>query len=368
MLDKDDLRLWLALTNLKGVGSVKQNRLLIRYGSPENIFNQAPADLELSESIRNALKTPDWESVDNALKWLEPEGNTIITQQDRVYPDLLRELNDAPALLFVIGNVSVLNSPQIAMVGSRNPTHIGAETAHEFGRFIGSSGITVTSGLALGIDTKSHQGAMDGGGETIAVLGTGPDRIYPASNHRLAHQIVDGGGAIVSDYMPGTPPLAPNFPRRNRIISGMSLGTLVVEAAVKSGSLITARLASEQGREVYAIPGSIHNPLARGCHKLIRQGAKLVESGADILEELAPQLLQRLNEQPSESTATDDSILDAEYRELIKCIGDEATPVDLIIERSGLTASVVSSMLLMLELQGYVTMSTGGYALTSKRI
>ncbi len=364
----ENLRLWLALIHLSGIGPVQQNRLLIRYGDPKRIFEKAPADPELSESIRKSLKNPDWEGVERSLLWLEKERCQLITLQDDLYPRLLRQLADAPVVLFVMGNHQLLNTPQIAMVGSRNPTRSGAETAHEFGRFLASAGLTVISGLALGVDAQSHIGALDGGGDTIAVLGTGADRIYPASHHALAHRIVDSGSTIISEFSPGTPPLPGNFPKRNRIISGMSMGTVVVEAALKSGSLITARLAGEQGREVYAIPGSIHNPLARGCHQLIRQGAKLVESGSDILEELAPQLQQRINEtdQSSEEIKGYES-LDLEYSELLQNIGDEATTVDQIIERSGLTADVVSSMLLMLELQGYVTMEPGGYVRTSKR-
>jgi DNA processing protein len=363
----ENLRDWLALIHVSGIGPVQQNRLLTRYGSPQSVFELAPSDHELSESIRKNLKKPDWESVERSLQWLNGDHCHLVTQHDKTYPRLLLQLNDAPPLLFVMGNTSLLNSPQIAMVGSRNPTRSGAETAHEFGRFLGSAGLTVTSGLALGIDAQSHIGALDGGGDTIAVLGTGADRIYPASHHQLAHRIVDSGSTILSEFAPGTPPLPGNFPKRNRIISGMSMGTIVVEAALKSGSLITARLAGEQGREVYAIPGSIHNPLARGCHQLIRQGAKLVESGRDILEELAPQLQQRIDETPENEEIKANDSMDLEYRELLKNIGDEATSVDQVVEHSGLSADVVSSMLLMLELQGYVTMGPGGYVRTSKR-
>jgi DNA processing protein len=253
------------------------------------------------------------------------------------------------------------------MVGSRNPTRTGQETARDFASTLSKVGMVITSGLAQGIDAVSHQGALEGGGQTIAVTGTGLDRVYPASNRELAHAIVDGGGALVSEFPPGTLPQASNFPRRNRIISGLSLGTLVVEAALRSGSLITARLASEQGREVFAIPGSIHNPLARGCHQLIRQGAKLVESAGDILEELAPQLHAVLATEQAPA-AEYVELLDQASQSLLACIGDEATPVDRLVERSGLTAESVSSMLLILELQGFVESAAGGYARTTKRL
>jgi len=246
----------------------------------------------------------------------------------------------------------------------------GRQTALDFASCLARGGITIDSGLAVGIDAASHRGALQGGGHTIAVTGTGLDRVYPARHRELAHQIA-GQGALVSEFPPGTPPSRSNFPRRNRIISGLTVGTLVVEAAIRSGSLITARLAAEQGREVFAIPGSIHNPLARGCHRLIRQGAKLVETAADIVEELGP-LLGHLGErQPSPGPAAGDTPggpeWDPEYRDLLQVLGFDPLPVDLLIERSGLTAETVSSMLLLLELEGHVTSAPGGhYSLTGK--
>ena len=254
------------------------------------------------------------------------------------------------------------------MVGSRNPSVSGSETAREFAYHLATSGLSITSGLAIGIDGASHAGAMDAGGITIAVTGTGLDRVYPASQYDLAHRIAEQG-ALVSEFPPRTQVKSGNFPRRNRIISGLALGTLVVEAAHKSGSLITARLASEQGREVFAIPGSIHNPMARGCHRLIRQGAKLVETANDVLEELAP-LLREL--QPLPNPGTQEPLerqheLDADYQLLLKCMGFDPTPIDLLIERSGLTAEVVSSMLILLELEGHVSSAPGGiYCRTGK--
>ena len=364
----DATEAWIKLLYLPGIGAVQINQLLDRFDSPEAIFSQAPQS-DLNSKTRDAIRSSDpqrQQRIDETLGWIEVEGNEIITRDNHDYPERLKSLRDAPPILFTIGNQKLLASPQIAIVGSRNPTRLGAETAREFARYFASVGLTVTSGLALGIDTASHEGALKGSGETIAVLGTGPDRVYPASNKTLAHQIIEQGGLIITEFPPGTKPIPGNFPKRNRIISGLSLGTLVVEAALKSGSLITARLATEQGREVFAIPGSIHNPLARGCHQLIKDGAKLVETASDLLEELAPQLrLELIAESPhkeaeigSETTPE----LDQEYRDLLHIIGDGPTPTDQLIELSGLTANVVSSMLLQLELQGYIALNPGGYS------
>ncbi len=281
----------------------------------------------------------------------------------------MREIPDPPPLLFVHGDPEVLRTPQLAMVGSRNPSMPGGETARDFAYHLAASGLSITSGLAIGIDGASHSGALDAGGITIAVTGTGLDRVYPASQHDLAHRIAEHG-ALVSEFPPQTQVRPGNFPRRNRIISGLCLGTLVVEAAHKSGSLITARLASEQGREVFAIPGSIHNPLARGCHRLIRQGAKLVETSGDILEELAP-LLRDLKPPQADhkESACRQHQLDPEYQLLLKCMGFDPAQIDLLIERSGLTAEVVSSMLILLELEGHVSSAPGGiYCRTGKSV
>ncbi|MDX1655862.1 MAG: DNA-processing protein DprA, partial [Candidatus Competibacteraceae bacterium] len=267
------------------------------------------------------------------------------------------------------GDIQLLNWPQLAVVGSRNPTPAGRETAREFAAHLARGGLAITSGLARGVDAAAHRGALEAEGATVAVLGTGPDRVYPARNRDLAHAIAATGGALVSELPPGTAVAAEHFPRRNRLISGLSLGVLVVEAALKSGSLITARLAAEQGREVFAIPGSIHNPLARGCHNLIRQGAKLVETAADILEELGAQAgLNPPVENPQADPAQGgsalqpqrDGALDEDYRYLLQCLGDGPVSVDALVERSTLTAEAVSSMLLILELQGFVAAAPGG--------
>ncbi|HEY0634159.1 MAG TPA: DNA-processing protein DprA [Gammaproteobacteria bacterium] len=368
---EESLRYWLALLRAPGVGPVAIRELL-EEREPRELF-AAGGLAHLGEPLREALRSPDWSGVDADLAWLGgAAGRAIITLRDAAYPALLQELHDAPPLLFVQGSVEALASPQLAIVGSRNPTTVGSETARDFARHLAGMGLTITSGLALGIDAASHRGALDAKGQTIAVMGTGVDRVYPAAHRDLAHAIVAGGGALVSEYPPGTPPLPGNFPRRNRIISGLSLGTLVVEAARQSGSLITARLAGEQGREVFAIPGSIHNPLARGCHQLIRDGARLVETAQDVLAELAPRLhgliVEALGKGDGVGTAgEDEEHLDEEYRQLLLHLGDEATPVDRLVERSGLTAEVVSSMLLILELRGLITPVPGGYSRTRTR-
>ncbi len=365
-LDTEKIRYWLALLRAPGVGPVSFLQLLEQHSDPQALFDNP--NLCNDPRLKEYLGRPDWQAVEADLEWLEQKQCHLLTLADKRYPQPLRDTPDTPPLLFLRGNPQILDNPQLAIVGSRNPTASGRETAHDFSRTLAASGLVITSGLATGIDTASHQGALDGGSQTIAVAGTGLDRVYPATNRDLAHAMIEQGGAIISEFPPGTPPHAGNFPKRNRIISGLSLGTLVVEAALRSGSLITARLAAEQGREVFAIPGSIHNPLSRGCHQLIRQGAKLVESAGDILEELAPQLHAILaTEAEHERPHSSSPELDHEYHTLLDAIGHEATSVDQMVERSGLTADAVSSMLLLLELQGFVQATAGGYARTVKR-
>jgi DNA processing protein len=291
----------------------------------------------------------------------------LLACTDPAYPPLLRQINDPPMVLFVRGEVNLLTQPLLAMVGSRNPSIEGKRNAEEFAAYLARCGLGIVSGMAMGIDAASHRGALKSGGATIAVWGTGLDKPYPPSHRDLAEEIAQRG-LLVSEFPPGTPPLPYNFPRRNRIISGLCVGTLVVEAAQTSGSLITARLASEQGREVFAIPGSIHNPLAHGCHRLIREGAKLVESAGDILEELAPLLklepANAVDALPMAADTTDDP----EYRLLLNSMDHAPTSIDSLVERTGLTPDVVSSMLLMLELQGQVEATPGGhYSRVTKR-
>ena len=358
----------LALARTPGIGSRSLEQLLERFGSPEAVFDAPAGALEefsLSQHTRQALQSPDWQQVAEDLRWLERDGHFLLREGDAGWPELLQRIPDPPAILYGRGDPEHLTSPQLAMVGSRNPSATGRETATDFARYLTDLGLTITSGLAAGVDAAAHEGALAAAGPTVGVLGSGPDVVYPRRNQALAEQIA-AEGVIVSELPPGTEPRREHFPRRNRIISGLSLGTLVVEAALRSGSLITARLAAEQGREIFAVPGSIHNPLARGCHRLIRDGAKLVESADHILEELAAQLPEALEtasrlpgEEPrgGRQAASSDG---AEYQQLLEHIGFEPTPVDQIVERSGLTAASVSSMLLLLELEGRVASTPGG--------
>jgi len=293
--------------------------------------------------------------IDYDLDWLEQQNNGVLTFNDTNYPLQLKEIADPPPILFVRGNPDLLTLPQIAIVGSRNPSALGKETAFSFARTLSLYGFVITSGLALGIDGASHRGALNAKGYTVAVAGTGLDRIYPARHKELATEIVNTG-LMISEFPPGTTAKANHFPRRNRIISGLCQGLLVVEAAKQSGSLITARMALEQNREVFAIPGSIHNPLARGCNALIREGAKLVETTQDILEELNQYYQQdeKLLSQTTQST------LDLEQQTLLNRIMFSPTSIDHLVENTGESVEAISSMLLILELQGYLEATAGG--------
>jgi DNA processing protein len=356
------LRYWLALSRAPGVGAQTFQQLLVAFDSLQPLFDtdqQPLRSLGLAEALLSYLRSPDWQAVDSDLEWLAADGHHILCFSDADYPPLLREIPDAPPLLFVHGDTALLSTPQLAVVGSRNPSPGGQANAHDMAACLAETGLTITSGLALGIDAASHQGALDAGGRTLAVAGNGLDRVYPARHRQLAHAIA-AGGALVSEFPPGTPPRAAHFPRRNRLISGLSLGTLVVEAALRSGSLITARLATEQGREVFAIPGSIHNPMTRGCHALIRQGAKLVESAHDIIEELAP--LAAVTRRAAAATAgtPPKPPLDQQHADLLEQMGHDPVSIDSLVKRSRLTADSVSSMILVLELHGYITSMAGG--------
>jgi DNA processing protein len=293
-------------------------------------------------------------------EWLQQENRHLLTLGDDRYPELLAAIAGPPERLFIIGDPEVLHLPALAIVGSRNPTRGGAQNAFEFARHLAGAGFCIVSGLAQGIDTAAHRGALAAGAPTIAFLGHGIDRVYPAVNRDLAHEIA-GQGALVSEFPLGTAPNRALFPQRNRLISGVSLGTVVVEAARRSGSLITARLAAEQGREVFAIPGSIHNPLSRGCHQLIREGAKLVEAADDIVAELAPlagHLLQASDEPAAAPGMNKDA--DDEYVKLLEALGHDPVSADELVGRSGLTINQVSSMLLILELEGKIEKLSGG--------
>ena len=316
-----------------------------------NDWRQADILAETQYSQLNSTETAT--KVKESLEWAEQDDQAWLIYGDKNYPQKLLDIDEPPILLAVRGNASLLTDPQIAIVGSRHASKQGVETAKDFAKFLSSQGITITSGLALGIDRAAHQGGLLGVGKTVAVVATGLDRIYPASNQQLGHEIVEQG-VMVSEFPLGTKPLNFNFPKRNRIISGLSVGTLVIEAALKSGSLITARLASEQGREVFAVPGSIHNPQTKGCHQLIKQGAKLVESGQDILEELMqilePFVQQNLQElgQTVEQVKASASV----QHPLFEWIGYDAISLDELVVLSKMPVSSLQAELIMLELNG----------------
>ncbi len=368
----DDLPYLLALHSAERIGPTTLNQLNALPCSLSSLF-ETPEILTTFElkknqlqAIQEALRTPDWKTVEQTLKWAEAEENHILPLSHEAYPELLKQIHTPPPILFVKGRLSVLSDIQLAMVGSRNPSVDGSETARQFAYHLAQHGMVITSGMALGIDTQSHTGALEAGGRSIAVAGTGLNRIYPARNKKLAWQLIEQG-AIVSEYPLETGPLKANFPQRNRIISGLSVGTLVVEAALKSGSLITAREALEQGREIFAIPGSIHNPLSRGCHQLIKAGAKLVETADDIVEELASLMLaSRLPEQPElfntakeEVIPEPDPLLPKVQQQILKNIGYSPVAVDRVIERSGLNASDVNANLVLLEINDYIQSHPG---------
>lgn len=346
---------WLRLTLAPGIGGETQRRLLSAFGLPSHIFSASAAVLADTISHKQAgilLQHDSAEDVAKALAWSNEAGNAILTLADTAYPQCLLDAPDPPTVLYVKGRVELLNAPTLAIVGSRNATPQGESNAEAFAAALANAGLTIVSGLALGIDAAAHRGGLCGVGSTIAVIGTGIDRVYPARNQALARDIA-ASGAIISEFPLGTPALRENFPRRNRVISGLARGCLVVEAAERSGSLITARLAGEQGRDVFAIPGSIHSPLSKGCHKLIKQGAKLVDNAGDILEELGLSALIEIN-------ASAASALNAETASLLDCIGHDPLDVDTLASRSGLTAEKLYAILLQMELDGRIASLPGG--------
>lgn len=364
---------WLRLIHLRGVGDGKKRQLLAHLGSPEALL-AAPRN-RLLEALEGDARAVDRisaranpvveDEIRDDLRRLDKFRIRLIPLGDPDYPPLLAEIPDPPLALYVRGRAELLARPQVAVVGSRNPSPSGRQTAYDFSLSLAAAGLVITSGLALGIDAAAHQGALDApGGATVAVVATGLDTIYPRSNRQLGERILEQG-VMVSEFPTATPPRRELFPRRNRIISGLAVGTLVVEAGTRSGSLITARMAGEQGREVYAIPGSIHIPTSRGCHQLIRQGAKLVETTGDILEELGG-----FSASPHGSIGTGSVATALEKRQAPELEGPEAAiyglldfspmAVDRLIEQSGLTADAVSSILLQLELQGLATTTPGG--------
>ncbi len=369
--DEHSLHAWLLLLRAPGIGPATAQQLLAHCGSVQNIFAQpkhAASLPGLKAETRDYLLHPPQDAITDDLQWLEQADHHILTLSHPRYPERLKPLPQPPLLLYVWGDPDYLHQPQLAMVGSRTPTAAGRRTAQDFAHYLADAGITITSGLARGIDAACHQGALQGLAGTVALVAHGLDMVYPAEHRRLAAQIAEHG-AVVSEMPVGVTPQRSYFPRRNRLISGLTLGTLVVEAAVKSGSLITARHALEQGREIFAIPGSIHNPLARGCHQLIRDGAKLVETAADILQELAS-LLPSATISPNsaevvpeaENSGGDDPALDPDHQKLLKCLQFEPAAIDELVERSGFSAAEVASMLLILELKGSVVCDGGRYS------
>ena len=351
MIDEEGLAAWLRLTLIPGIGGESQRKLLAAFGLPEAIFaaGRLAARGIVSDRADLLFDFDPSEAVDRSLAWASQTDQHILTLADSSYPQSLLEIPDPPSVLYVRGNPAMLQKRGLAIVGSRNATPQGLQTAENFARTLAARGLSIISGLALGIDAAAHRGALAADGETIAVIGTGADRIYPARNKDLALAIAERG-TIVSEFPLGTPAIAANFPRRNRIISGLSRGVLVVEAAPDSGSLITARLAAEQGREVFAIPGSIHSPVARGCHKLIRQGAKLVETALDILEEFGGSWEPADALEPALSTSENP---------ILRILGHHPFSLDDLVERTGLTADQLLTELLTLEFAGIVSTMPG---------
>lgn len=381
-MDLNELGAWLRLTLSPGVGNGAARRLLSQFGLPQAIFQQPAAALQQCVTPAQARSLCDvpstWQPLlEVTVQWLagaDPTGpaRDIVTLGDDRYPQPLLEMEDPPLMLYVTGPKHLLARAPfpkgrcLAVVGSRNPTPQGAENARAFARALHSAGLTIVSGLALGVDAAAHEGALDAAvaevdvAATIAVVGTGLDRVYPRKNLDLAHRIAQKG-LLVSEYPLGTPPLAANFPKRNRIISGLSEGTLVVEAALASGSLITARMAVEQGREVFAIPGSIHAPQSRGCHALIRQGAKLVESAQDVLEEL--QLPKSMEAGFASAPPGSEAIQGAEEAvedPVLGALGFDPMGMDALIARTGMDAPLLQVALLEFELAGRVARLPGG--------
>ncbi len=357
-----DLHPWLILKHCPGLGPQTLKQLLKNFKTPQTICSLSSKELSTlgcSQPIIHGLTKPNNKLISNELTWAAEPNHHLICWGDKRFPPLLKEIQNPPFLLYIKGDPKLLTSPQIAIVGSRNPSYSGKELAASFATQLSDAGLSITSGLALGIDAIAHQTTLMQKGKTIAVLGGGINRLYPAKNRKLADKISENG-AIISEFPLSTQPKAKYFPQRNRIISGLSLGTLVIEAAKKSGSLITAQLAAEQGREVFAIPSSIFNPLSRGCHLLIKQGAKLVESIDDILEEIPIELI-RTKKEKSSNIKQSATRLDQDHQKLLECIDFEMTSVEQIIERSGFSTQAVSSMLLILELEGYAQQQPGGY-------
>ena len=380
---QDDLEHWLRLGAVSGLGAAQQRSLLAAFGLPQQIFHASRGTLAavVGATLADALlAAPPRELIERGLAWAAEPGNHLLTLADQAYPRTLLDIADPPVLLYVKGNPALLQGPALAVIGARSATAQGEANAAAFAEALAAQGLTIVSGLALGIDAAAHRGALAGGsdgGGTIAVIGTGIDRVYPARNAALAREIA-AAGAIVSEFPLGTPPLQHNFPRRNRLIAGLAQGVLVVEAALNSGSLITARLATEGGREVFAIPGSIHSPLSRGCHRLIREGAKLVETAEDVIEELrgrlgwvAPPPARRAGRSARTAVARggvrapvgspqSTLELDDEAARVLKIMAYDPVDLDTLAQRCGLTVDALYAILLPLELDGRLARLPGG--------
>ncbi|PPC92826.1 MAG: DNA-protecting protein DprA [Methylotenera sp.] len=353
--DISEKLLWISLGSIYGLGSQAYCQLLQKFDSPANIYAASQQQLRevVSEKIASAInKGIDEAALNDTALWLAQPGNHLITLADSEYPQALLEIADPPPFLYAKGKLTLLNQPSIAIVGSRNASVQGEKNAEAFARDLSLQGLCIVSGMALGIDGAAHRGAMKAKGSTIAVVGTGLDIVYPAKHRDLAHEIAQHG-LIISEFGLGTPSTPQNFPKRNRIISGLSLGCLVIEANLQSGSQITARLAAEQGREVFAIPGSIHSPMSKGCHQLIKQGAKLVDCIQDITDELkiTPVSIAQQTTAPNE--------LDTEHP-ILKVMGLDPITLENLVNLTHLTVSEVSSMLMLLELEGSIASLPGG--------
>ena len=366
-----DIEAWLIVSQAPGIGAIKFHNLLSQVGQPEHIIKAKKNELQkagLDDRAIHFLKNPPPDKVNPDLKWMEKPNHAIRTLHCHQYPGEIKELKDAPPLLYIKGDESLLKEPQIAIVGSRQPTPGGQANAKEFAQSLAKSGLLINSGMALGIDTTAHETALASGSTTVAVIATGPDKIYPAKNKHLAERIA-AQGVLVSEFPVGTTPVRANFPRRNRLISGLSLGVVVIEAGMQSGALITARLAAEQGKDVFAVPGSIHNPKAQGCHHLIQQGAKLVQKTEEILIELRLQLKQHLQTKEQSKTSNDDldKLKDSQkklsdtYKYILEAMGYDPIDVDTLAVRCRLPVQTVSVALLTLELENYVGESNGIY-------
>ena len=351
MIDTEGLAAWLRLTLIPGIGGETQRKLLAAFGLPEAVFaaGRLAARSVIGDRADLLFNSDPSAAVDRSLDWASQPGQCLLTLADANYPRSLLEIPDPPSILYIRGNPGLLRNRGLAIVGSRNATPQGLQTAETFARTLAAGGLGIVSGLALGIDAAAHRGALAAKGATIAVIGTGADRVYPARNKELAMAIAEHG-TIVSEFPLGTAAIAANFPRRNRIISGLVRGVLVVEAALESGSLITARLAAEQGREVFAIPGSIHSPVARGCHRLIKQGAKLVETAQDILEEIGSH---------SESPGVPEVVDTAGSSDILAALGYDPCALDDLVARTGISADVLLGELLALELDGLIATLPG---------